>query len=95
MFPIDHPNSKDTICNPRPLLSSLTAMVQRTRGDDRRVLLWNVEEALDGASRPTAMRAQHISNIFCLVYDSKNTKIFSAGNDDQVIIHDTITSVQL
>ncbi|XP_046689267.1 DDB1- and CUL4-associated factor 5-like [Homalodisca vitripennis] len=60
-------------------------------GDDRRVLLWNVEEALDGASRPTAMRAQHISNIFCLVYDSKNTKIFSAGNDDQVIIHDTIT----
>uniref|UniRef100_A0A1B6L8U1 Uncharacterized protein n=1 Tax=Graphocephala atropunctata TaxID=36148 RepID=A0A1B6L8U1_9HEMI len=60
-------------------------------GDDRRVLLWNVEEALDGVSQPTPMRAQHISNIFCLGYDSKNTKIFSAGNDDQVIIHDTIT----
>lgn len=62
-------------------------------GDDRRVLLWNVEEALHGASRPTAMRAQHISNIFCLSFDSKNAKIFSAGNDDQVIVHDTATLV--
>jgi len=60
-------------------------------GDDRRVLLWNVEESLEGAGRPTAMRAQHISNIFCLGYDSKNSKVFSAGNDDQVIVHDTLT----
>lgn len=60
-------------------------------GDDRRVLLWNVEEALQGIGQPQSMRAQHISNIFCLGYDSKNTKIFSAGNDDQVIVHDTQT----
>ncbi|XP_034174649.2 uncharacterized protein LOC117601666 isoform X3 [Osmia lignaria lignaria] len=37
------------------------------------------------------MKAQHISNIFCLGYDSSKTKIFSAGNDDQVIVHDLRT----
>lgn len=60
-------------------------------GDDRRVLLWNVHEALQGVGSPHAMRAQHVSNIFCLGYDSKNTKLFSAGNDDQVIVHDLKT----
>ncbi|XP_071453921.1 DDB1- and CUL4-associated factor 5 [Hetaerina americana] len=60
-------------------------------GDDRRVLLWKVEEAIHGVGKPVAMRAQHISNIFCLGYDSTNSKIFSAGNDDQVIVHDTRT----
>lgn len=37
------------------------------------------------------MKAQHISNIFCLGYDTNRTKIFSAGNDDQVIVHDLRT----
>lgn len=60
-------------------------------GDDRRVLLWNVQEALQGVGSPRAMRAQHLSNIFCLGFDSKNRKLFSAGNDDQVIIHDVQT----
>ncbi|KAF4528141.1 hypothetical protein B566_EDAN011157 [Ephemera danica] len=60
-------------------------------GDDRRVLVWRVEDAIHGHYKPTAMRAQHISNIFCLGYNSTNTKIFSAGNDDQVIVHDAIT----
>ncbi|XP_043271607.1 DDB1- and CUL4-associated factor 5 isoform X2 [Venturia canescens] len=56
-------------------------------GDDRRVLLWKVEQAIQGVGKPMPMRAQHGSNIFCLGYDSGKTKIFSAGNDDQVIIH--------
>ncbi|XP_034941352.1 DDB1- and CUL4-associated factor 5 [Chelonus insularis] len=60
-------------------------------GDDRRVLLWKVDQALQGVGKPMAMRAQHGSNIFCLGYDSSNTKIFSAGNDDQVIVHDLRT----
>ncbi|XP_039283039.1 DDB1- and CUL4-associated factor 5 [Nilaparvata lugens] len=60
-------------------------------GDDQRVLLWNVQEALQGISKPKEMRAQHVSNIFCLGYDSKNTRLFSAGNDEQVIIHDIQT----
>lgn len=73
----------------RVLVEANLTKAMCTGGDDRRVLLWNIEEALHGVNQPTAMRAQHSSNIFCLGYDSKNTKIFSAGNDDQVIVHDT------
>ncbi|XP_076749837.1 DDB1- and CUL4-associated factor 5 isoform X1 [Xylocopa sonorina] len=60
-------------------------------GDDRRVLLWKVEQAIQDVGKPAVMKAQHISNIFCLGYDSSKTKIFSAGNDDQVIVHDLRT----
>ncbi|XP_076233654.1 uncharacterized protein LOC143178735 isoform X2 [Calliopsis andreniformis] len=60
-------------------------------GDDKRVLLWKVEQAIQGVGTPAVMKAQHISNIFCLGYDSDKTKIFSAGNDDQVIVHDLRT----
>ncbi|KAF7397304.1 hypothetical protein HZH68_008526 [Vespula germanica] len=60
-------------------------------GDDRRVLLWKVEQAIQGVGKPTVMKAQHVSNIFCLGYDNSKTKIFSAGNDDQVIVHDLQT----
>ncbi|XP_012258334.2 DDB1- and CUL4-associated factor 5 [Athalia rosae] len=60
-------------------------------GDDRRVLLWKVEQAIQGVGKPAVMRAQHVSNIFCLGYDSTKSKIFSAGNDDQVIVHDLKT----
>ncbi|XP_018304933.1 DDB1- and CUL4-associated factor 5, partial [Mycetomoellerius zeteki] len=64
-------------------------------GDDRRVLLWRVEQAINNFGRPTVMKSQHISNIFCLGYDSSKTKIFSAGNDDQVIVHDLRTGESL
>ncbi|XP_071545634.1 uncharacterized protein [Panulirus ornatus] len=60
-------------------------------GDDRRVLLWNVDGALSGNHRPRTMKGEHNSNIFCLSFDSCNTKIFSAGNDEQVIVHDLRT----
>ncbi|XP_042203243.1 DDB1- and CUL4-associated factor 5-like isoform X2 [Homarus americanus] len=60
-------------------------------GDDRRVLLWNVDGALSGNHRPHTMKGEHNSNIFCLSFDSCNTKIFSAGNDEQVIVHDLKT----
>ncbi|KAK0182076.1 hypothetical protein PV327_000247 [Microctonus hyperodae] len=60
-------------------------------GDDRRVLLWKVEEALRDAGNPISMKAQHNSNIFCLGSDSSNAKIFSAGNDERVIVHDLKT----
>ena len=55
------------------------------------MLIWNVEQAVHGVCKPAAMRAQHISNIFCLGFDSTNSKVFSAGNDDQVIVHDART----
>ncbi|XP_015609773.1 DDB1- and CUL4-associated factor 5 [Cephus cinctus] len=60
-------------------------------GDDRRVLLWKVEQAIQGMGKPMVMKAQHVSNIFCLGYDRSKSKIFSAGNDDQVIVHDLKT----
>ncbi|XP_012523376.1 DDB1- and CUL4-associated factor 5 [Monomorium pharaonis] len=64
-------------------------------GDDRRVLLWKVEQAIQGMGKPIVMKSQHVSNIFCLGYDSSKTKIFSAGNDDQVIVHDLRTGESL
>lgn len=50
-----------------------------------------MEQAIQDIGSPTVMKAQHVSNIFCLGYDSSKTKIFSAGNDDQVIVHDLRT----
>jgi WD repeat-containing protein 22 len=50
-----------------------------------------VQKALLDQETPVAMQKQHISNIFCLGMDSKNTKIFSGGNDDVVIVHDLQT----
>ncbi|XP_061700120.1 DDB1- and CUL4-associated factor 5 [Syngnathoides biaculeatus] len=57
-------------------------------GDDRRVLLWHMEEALHARSKPLKLKGEHLSNIFCLAFDSSNKKVFSGGNDEQVILHD-------
>ncbi|XP_057656981.1 DDB1- and CUL4-associated factor 5 [Diorhabda carinulata] len=56
-------------------------------GDDKRVLLWYVPGAIYDQGSPVVMTAPHRSNIFCLTFDSCNEKIFSGGNDDQVLIH--------
>lgn len=37
------------------------------------------------------MKGEHNSNIFCLGFDSKCSRLFSAGNDELVMIHDTQT----
>ncbi|OWF46287.1 DDB1- and CUL4-associated factor 5-like [Mizuhopecten yessoensis] len=60
-------------------------------GDDRRVLLWNVQKALANIGKPAFMKGEHNSNIFCLAFDNENRKIFSGGNDEQVIVHDIST----
>ncbi|KAM4541059.1 DDB1- and CUL4-associated factor 5 [Fundulus diaphanus] len=57
-------------------------------GDDRRVLLWDMEKAIHSHSKPVKLKGEHLSNIFCLAFDSTNTKVFSGGNDEQVILHD-------
>lgn len=49
-------------------------------GDDRRVLIWNVEKALSDISKPWTLKGEHTSNIFCLGFDLENTKVFSGGN---------------
>jgi WD repeat-containing protein 22 len=60
-------------------------------GDDRRILLWNFHKAIHSKCTPVTLQAEHTSNVFSLAFNSNNTKIFSGGNDDQVIVHDTAT----
>ncbi|XP_045175109.2 uncharacterized protein LOC123536202 [Mercenaria mercenaria] len=60
-------------------------------GDDRRVFLWDVEKALSDIGKPSVMRGEHNSNIFCVAFDIGNTTAFSGGNDEQVIVHDLTT----
>ena len=48
-------------------------------GDDRRVLIWNMEKALCGICVPDVMEAEHNSNIFCLAINKSATKVFSGG----------------
>lgn len=40
---------------------------------------------------PFAMSAEHTSNIFCMGFDSTNKKLFSAGNDELIMIHEAST----
>ncbi|XP_060650606.1 DDB1- and CUL4-associated factor 5 [Drosophila nasuta] len=66
-------------------------------GDDKRVLLWHVDQTLAsvGQEQPNVMYGEHASNIFCLGFDSHNKYIFSGGNDDLVIQHDLGTGKNL
>ncbi|XP_056327016.1 DDB1- and CUL4-associated factor 5 [Danio aesculapii] len=57
-------------------------------GDDRRVLLWHMEKAIHSRAKPMKLKGEHLSNIFCLAFDSTNKRVFSGGNDEQVILHD-------
>ncbi|XP_043656255.1 DDB1- and CUL4-associated factor 5 [Drosophila teissieri] len=61
-------------------------------GDDKRVLLWNIDrEVVSKFGKPRSMNEKHASNIFCLGFDTQNSYIFSGGNDDLVIQHDLET----
>ena len=62
-------------------------------GDDRRILIWNVEKSIDDSPiMPTAMQGEHDSNIFCLGFDADVKNIFSGGNDERVLVHDLSTA---
>uniref|UniRef100_A0A663MQ84 DDB1 and CUL4 associated factor 5 n=1 Tax=Athene cunicularia TaxID=194338 RepID=A0A663MQ84_ATHCN len=47
-----------------------------------------MEEAIHSRVKPVQLKGEHHSNIFCLAFNSGNTKVFSGGNDEQVILHD-------
>ncbi|XP_073465838.1 DDB1- and CUL4-associated factor 5 [Aquarana catesbeiana] len=64
-------------------------------GDDRRVLLWHMEKAIHATAKPIQLKGEHHSNIFCLAFNSGNTRVFSGGNDEQVILHDVETGETL
>lgn len=57
----------------------VTCMWVPSGGDDRRVLLWHMEKAIHGRSKPVKLKGEHLSNIFCLAFDSTNRKVFSGG----------------
>ena len=49
-------------------------------GDDRRVLLWDVNKVTrKGHTAPCQMKTEHLSNIFCTIFDNETKHIFSAG----------------
>uniref|UniRef100_A0A914Z704 Uncharacterized protein n=1 Tax=Panagrolaimus superbus TaxID=310955 RepID=A0A914Z704_9BILA len=64
-----------------------------TGGDDLRVLLWRVSNALtDEKPKPfTIMNTKHDSNIFALAFTHDSQKVMSAGNDDRFYVHDIQT----
>ena len=65
---------------------------QKKGGDDKRVLIWSVNNDLLGKkANPISMKALHNSNIFTLSWNNENTKVFSGGNDHNVFIHDVKT----
>ncbi|XP_065067254.1 DDB1- and CUL4-associated factor 5-like [Rhopilema esculentum] len=58
-------------------------------GDDRRVLLWNINKATrQKIANNCQLKTEHLSNIFCTVFDNETRFVFSAGNDEDVIRHD-------
>ncbi|CAF4883482.1 unnamed protein product [Rotaria sp. Silwood1] len=59
-------------------------------GDDKRVVIWNMAETLFNESNrsPTLLKATHLSNIFSIKFDNQNRRIISAGNDEQILVHD-------
>jgi hypothetical protein len=48
-------------------------------GDDRRVLVWRLCEAVTGKTTPRCLKQQHQSNIFCVTFDHDNRHIITAG----------------
>lgn len=62
-------------------------------GDDHRVLVWNVAsvQTEEEPSPIAIMRQLHYSNIFSLAFSNKGDKLYSAGNDSSLIIHDLAT----
>ncbi len=63
-------------------------------GDDRRVLLWNLAASLDSGEKRKSfnvMKGLHNSNIFCLDFDRSATRVYSGGNDEQVLAHDLLS----
>ncbi|XP_064176125.1 DDB1- and CUL4-associated factor 5 isoform X1 [Anguilla rostrata] len=47
-----------------------------------------MEKAIHSRAKPLKLKGEHLSNIFCLAFDSTNKRVFSGGNDEQVILHD-------
>ncbi|MFH4983658.1 hypothetical protein AB6A40_010367 [Gnathostoma spinigerum] len=62
-------------------------------GDDHRVLLWSICDVQTRREpKPIAvMRQLHSSNIFSLAFSNEGDRIYSAGNDALLLVHDIAT----
>ena len=62
-------------------------------GGDGRVLLWPTEKVIEGKSikTTTEMTTKHESFIHCIAVGPDNGRLFSGGEDDQLLIYDIKT----
>ncbi|KAI1720811.1 DDB1- and CUL4-associated factor 5 [Ditylenchus destructor] len=67
------------------------------RGDDCNVLLWRTAKCcVEANPQPvTSMEAKHESNIFALRFSLFTERIYSAGNDFRLLVHDLKTRALL
>uniref|UniRef100_A0A914WYA4 Uncharacterized protein n=1 Tax=Plectus sambesii TaxID=2011161 RepID=A0A914WYA4_9BILA len=62
-------------------------------GDDKRIFIWSVTDLMtsDKPKPHTIMEGEHMSNIFCVGFSSDTRRVWSAGNDTLVLLHDVET----
>ena len=48
-------------------------------GDDKKILVWKLREAVEGTAVPRSMKCKHQSNIFCVNFDHDNKLLITAG----------------
>ncbi|VDN86121.1 unnamed protein product [Brugia pahangi] len=63
-------------------------------GDDRRVLMWKLNDVqvMEKPKPVAVMRQMHYSNIFSVGFSNKCDKLYSAGNDSFLYVHDIATT---
>ncbi|VDK76550.1 unnamed protein product [Onchocerca ochengi] len=63
-------------------------------GDDRRVLMWKLNDVqVMERPKPVAiMKQMHYSNIFSVGFSNKCERLYSAGNDSFLYVHDIATT---
>ena len=66
-------------CSLRPVCLVIRNFHDISGGDDRRVLVWQVEKMLSDIGSPAVMKGEHNSNIFCIAFDLDNKTAFSGG----------------
>uniref|UniRef100_A0AC34RFU3 Uncharacterized protein n=1 Tax=Panagrolaimus sp. JU765 TaxID=591449 RepID=A0AC34RFU3_9BILA len=66
-------------------------------GDDLGIFIWNAHDAYSAIKpKPRAiMSKKHLSNIFTLAFSKDGRRIFSAGNDGYLLVHDIETKEKI
>jgi WD repeat-containing protein 22 len=68
-----------------------------TAGDDKRILVWSLHDDIFTTQPPhfSQMHSKHHSNVLTLSWDNDDQRVFSGGNDHQVIVHQVETYFQI